>query len=252
MTRLCRQSAIIILIISSLYSCGVYRQNIVNTPHFTAKNQAQIGVHISFSGYDIQTSYSITNKIGLLANYSTLGTKRKDYSSTNYSIDRHYFSEFGLGYYSLKDVTKIREVFILAGQGMTSRFSTGGSNTSNISATTTPYFENSSSLNYTRFVLQADFGKREEKIEYSFSPRIFLINFYNIEDNNTLINSIQSKTFLWSDISLTAKYSFLKYFKINGQIHVTLPITGFHQAYFDSSPFNLSLGVLMNLPFHIE
>ena len=60
-----------------------------------------LGADISFTGYDCQASYALTNKIAVIANYGNISLKPAGastyYSSTNYSIDKHSFGEVGVG-----------------------------------------------------------------------------------------------------------------------------------------------------------
>lgn len=227
-------------------SCGLYRQNVVNTPLFESKNDLQIGGHLSTNGYDAQASYSLTNKIGILLNYTNLGVKRKEYSLINYTIDKHSFGEFGTGYYRKNKNGFTQEYFLLVGQGFSSRYATGGSVFTDSSSATTPYYSDFNSLYYNRYTLQSDFGKTNGPLTYVFTPRLFLLNFYGIKDFKTDQTNVIARTYVWSDLSLTVRYNFLNYFTLSSQMGLTLPVTGIHDSYFQSSPVNLSLGVLVH------
>lgn len=227
-------------------SCGVYRQNVVNTPVFTAKNELQVGAYCGSNGLDGQLSYSLTNSIGLILNYNDIGVKKKEFSSTNYTIDKHYFGEFGAGYYRKNNNGIRSEFFFLAGQGFSSKYSTGGTLLGDSTSSMTPFYADFKSLYYNRFVLQSDFGKINGAFEYVFTPRLFLVNFYGINDVNTNYSNTFPRSYAWSDFSFSLRYSFLNYFKFSGQVGVTLPITGIHDSYFASSPLNVSFGLVVN------
>jgi hypothetical protein len=89
----------LIVLLTGLTSCGPYRQNVVNAPLMQQKGQTQISGHVSFNGLEGQAAYALTNKIALLANYSDMGLQKKEYSSVNYEIKKHYFREIGAGVY---------------------------------------------------------------------------------------------------------------------------------------------------------
>jgi hypothetical protein len=78
-------------------ACGIYRQNVTNVPLFKEKGEAQISGNISFTGYDGQIAYSLTDKFGLISNLSMTGVKKTIYSSVNYKELNHSFLEIGAG-----------------------------------------------------------------------------------------------------------------------------------------------------------
>jgi hypothetical protein len=226
-------------------SCGIYRQNVVNVPLMQQKGQAQISGHIGLTGYDCQAAYALTKHVGFIANYSDLGTKRENYSSTNYSILKHNFGEIGCGYYNKNTNSWISEFFLVAGKGITSGSGAGGDN---IPGHTPPYTY-FNSANYNRFLIQADFGKSTGKLEYSFSPRVFVINYYNISNSQNDSYKHLPNTFIWTDYALTLRYNPIKSIKISGQIGLTLPITGYKAVFYEASPFNCSIGLIANMNF---
>ena len=235
----------ILLCAVGLSSCGIYRQNVVNVPLMQQKHQTQLGAHIGFTGYDGQASYALTNHIGLLANYSDLGTKRVSFSTVNRSIDKHNFGEAGAGYYAKNKTGWTYEFFILAGTGMSSHFVTGGDT---IAGHTQP-FTNLRTAHYDRFVLQADLGKSTQQLRFAFTPRIFFIHYYNIRDTETDRYKNFPSTYLYADLAVTLQYKLLKYLMVSTQVGLTAPITGFKVGYYESSPFNCSLGLILNMNF---
>lgn len=217
-----------------LNSCDLYRQNVVNTPFFEEKGQVQAGGHIGFAGYDGQVAVSVSNKLAVLGNYSTSNFVT-NYASSNFSKLNHQFYEFGFGHFRKTSNDLIHEYFLLVGQGST-----------NMQTTTT----NSlwiRSADYTRITLQADFGKVANKIEYGLTSRLFLIDYHAIVDTQNDSYKTTPHTFLMSDLSFSFRYSPIKYVKIASQVSLTLPVTGIKYAYYQPSPFNASLGVVLNL-----
>ena len=234
---------IVFLIIGLVFtSCGIYRPNIVNVPLMENKGQAQLSSHISFNGYDCQGAYALTDKIALIANYNNLGIKREG-TTTNYSIQKHAFAEIGAGCFKKGTKGKLIEFFFIAGNGVTSRFVTGGDTL----AGNIPSFTNFRKAEYSRFLVQADIGKRFKKFEYAFSPRILFIHYYNIEDNSTDQFKELPTSYLYSDLALTGRFNFHKHFKISGQLGITIPITGYKAAYYEASPLNCGIGLIFDM-----
>lgn len=232
--------SITLLTFIALSSCGIYRQNVVNVPLIKQKGQAQISGHIGFTGLDGQASYSLTKNIALLSNYSEVIKKTKENS-----IFKHNFGEIGLGYYKKKSNVKIRELFLVVGNGTHSSNSFGGDT---LTSYTLPYTY-INKANYNRFLLQYDFGRTNKKFESAFSPRIFIINYYNVYNTQNLGYLNLPSTYLWSDATLTLRYKPLKQLIISGQISVTIPITGYKAGYYEASPINCSIGLIINLNF---
>ena len=232
-----------VIILAVLSSCGIYRQNVVNVPLMQHQGQVQLGGHIGFTGYDFQASGALTKHIGLIANYSNTGTNRNVYTPINYDTFKHSFKEAGAGYYTKNPKGLISEYFLIFGKGISSREGAGG-----VAPDVLPGpYKYSRSANYNRFLFQADFGKSIDKLEYSFSPRIFVLNFYNITDSQNDAYKQLPNTFVWTDYALTMRYMIIKNIKIAGQITFTIPLTGYKAGYYEASPVNGSIGLLVNL-----
>ncbi len=240
-----RKYSLIFLIFIGLSSCGIYRQNVVNVPLMQQKRQTQIGAHVGFTGYDAQGSYALTNHIGIIANYNDMGTKEVVYSKVNHSVDKHNFGEFGAGYYLKNKSGWIMEFFALAGKGYSSHLVYGGDT---IPGHTAP-FTYLRTGNYYRFLIQADFGKSYEKFKFALTPRIFLNQYYKINDTQTDIYKHLNNTYLYADLEATVQYKLLKYLMLSGQAGLTIPVTGYNVSYYEFSPFNCSLGLILNLNF---
>ena len=220
-------------------SCGLYRQNVVNVPILKQKGQTQIGGHASFTGVDGQASYAITKNVALMANYSNIGTKKISYSSVNFSIDKHYFGEGGIGYFKKTSKDLFMDFFLIAGNGMTSNFVQGLDTVKKI---TTQYRQ----AFYNRYCFQVDFGRIKDKLEYAFTPRVMVVNYFNMSDSEVNTYKGLPDVYIYADMSLTLRYSLLKFLKLTGQLNATLPITGLKSGYYEFSPFNCSLGLIFN------
>ena len=225
-----------------LTSCGLYRQNVVNVPLFQEKGQIQAGAHIGGTGYDAQVGFSVTDKIAVIGNYNS-NKKTTNYSSTNSSYFNHNLYEFGLGHYRKTSSGLIHEYFLNFGQGSTLMNSTRADTIYGHSG----LYLYSKSAKYTRIMLQADFGKIVRNFEYAISPRLFVLDFHSVIDTENTSPLNIPHTFLWSDLAFTFRYCPTSFLKLSGQVSCTLPITDFKQGYYDASPFNASVGLILNL-----
>jgi hypothetical protein len=232
---------VLIILLTGLFSCGIYRQNVVNAPLMEKKGQTQLSGHKSFNGLEGQAAFALTNHIALLANYSNLGTEDKIYSPINYEIRKHHFKEIGAGVYKKTTSGQIQELYVLAGKGMTSRFVMGKNQAGVIDST---YQE----VDYNRFAIQADFGNKSNKAEHVFTPRLLGVHYYNIVDNATNDYQDLSNFHIYAEGAVTARYRLLRFLMISGQTCFTLPLT--HPKgndYYGFSPFNGSIGLILDI-----
>ncbi len=223
-------------------SCGIYRQNVINAPLIQEKGQTQVSGSVGFTGYDLQLAFALTNKIAVLANYSDLGTKREDFSSINFIIDKHHFYEIGAGYFKKNTKGLISEYFLNVGRGMTSHYYQGMDNAQKLS-------NSFQQVSYNRYCLQADYGQIKCNWEYVVSPRLLLVNYYDISDNSNDAYRAEANTFLYADLTSTIRYKFLRYFKVSAQVNATLPVTGYNSVYYSFSPFNANVGLMIDCNF---
>ena len=233
----------IIPIFTLISSCGIYLQNTVNVPLMEHAGQLQIAAHESFNGPEGQASYSITKNIGAMANYQNKGEKRTDFSTVNYEINKHYFGEVGVGIYDFKkDDSKknYKDLFFLAGQGMTSHYVQGlDSSQKNISV----QFRQAT---YNRYCVQGDFAQKINRLTVAFSPRIFLISYFDIIDSTGSSYKKSPNMFVRAELAFTTRYHFTKNIAAMWQACITLPLME-NGSYDDFSPFNFSVGLNINL-----
>ncbi|MBD0332248.1 MAG: hypothetical protein ICV66_06295 [Chitinophagaceae bacterium] len=232
----------LVVLLIGLFSCGIYRQNVVNAPLMQQKGQTQLSGHISFNGWEGQAAYALTNKIAVLANYGDMGIKKELYSSINYETRKHHFKEIGAGMYKKTAAGRIRELFVFAGKGMTSHFIMGRTATGAISAT-------NQEVDYSRFAIQADAGSKNKNLEYVLTPRLLAVHYYNIVDNARSDYQNLSNFHIYAEGAVTLRYPILKFLMISGQACATLPLThsGGYNYYYEFSPFNGSIGLIFNI-----
>ncbi len=236
-----------LLLIFVLSSCGIYRQNVVNVPLIQQKGQLQLGVHHSFSGPEAQVCYAPVKNVALMANYYNNGSQTTTYvKDINYTIDKRYFGELGIGLYKKPKGPNgyLSEVFFLVGKGVNSHFWQGLDSLKTIS---TEFRQ----VSYNRFCVQADLGKSYRKTQFAISPRLFFINYYDISDPQTDRYAHLANNYLYFETALTMRFTLVRFLVLSAQTCITVPLTDFNERrynyYYDFSPFNVSLGLIMNL-----
>lgn len=231
----------LIVLLFGLFSCGIYRQNVVNAPLMQQKGQTQIGGHVSFNGLEGQAAYALTNKTALLANYSNLGAVKEEYSSINYAVRKRDLKEIGAGLYKKTASGKLRELFILAGKGMTAHFVMGRNPAEVITGT-------NQRVDYSRFALQADFGNKNKKLERVITSRLLSVHYYNIVDDTRNDYQNISNFHIYAEGAVTLRYPIFTFLMISGQVCATLPVTHAkgYNYYYDFSPLNASIGLLFS------
>jgi hypothetical protein len=229
----------------SVSSCGLYRQNVINVPIVQKKGQLQVGSHLSLNGcFDGQASFTPTNKLTLLANYSAYVFRNGDVFRNIENVNgNHHFIEVGTGYYQKKKNGRINDIFLLVGNGYTSKsIQTRDTLLGSVKSNT-----NTQAVNYNRFVLQADIIKKYKNNSIAFTPRILAVNYYNAKDDGTNIGAHNSNTYFYTEGAMTFGVNAFRSIYINGQIGLTVPITGGSLAFYEFSPINCSVGLTYSL-----
>ena len=226
-----------LMILPSLFllnSCGLYRQNVVNVPLFEKKGQAQVGGHLSFTGKNLQLGYSVANNFGVLANYSSLSYK-ETYSKNNFERFTNDFKEIGVGYFRNKTDKPYFDVYFLAGNR--------NSKKEGIYIGTYSF----KSINYNRFAIQTDFRLSKGIVELAVSPRVFMLYLYNYRqtDGDPTFSNIGKITY-WGEVAVTTKFRIFKFLKVVMQSGITGPTSFAINNFLETSPFNFSLGTILN------
>ena len=166
----------ILLLLVVLSSCApIYVPNIRNSPMFTKGGEFQAAMQVG-NGYDVQTAMSITNNIGLMANYAYINRDRFDPDNQD-DYHRHRLFEGGLGYFKNEE-TMFLEVFVGYGKGEGSsydQFSFFGPQS--IQATG----------KYERYFIQPAFGMNKKMMHVSFVPRISIVDFTEFSNGATSV-----------------------------------------------------------------
>lgn len=163
-----------------------YTPNAQNVPMFNARNQANImagyRLGVYSRGWDIQSAYSITDHIGIMANYNHFGAQYTEWDYGTVIFDDGHFRgnlfEFGLGYF-----TTLPDEFVVEAYG--------GAGWGNINNEFSDYFSQlESEVNYNRYFVQPAICWRHTNIGLAFSTRFCVVNYmsYTLRDPQNQYN----------------------------------------------------------------
>jgi hypothetical protein len=165
-----KKSALLFFFFSSC--APVYVPNIRNSPMFQNAGELQGAVQVG-NGYDGQTAASLTNHMGVMANYSYIDRKG---SAGNEFLKSRYF-EGGFGYFG-NNSRMFLELFAGYGIGRSSghdSYDFLGTNTSGGTG------------RYQRYFIQPAFGYNKGVMNVSFVPRFSVVDFTEFSSGSTLI-----------------------------------------------------------------
>jgi hypothetical protein len=220
----------ILLLALVISSCApVYLPNIRNTPMFTKGGEFQLTGQVG-NGIDGQAAISVTNHIGLMANYSYINRNTANVSDEEDFL-RHKFFEGGIGYFG-QDENMFFEVF--AGYGKGEGFSSGN------------FFEvDNAEGKYERYFIQPAFGMNKKEIQLSFVPRISVVDFteYTLGSNTFAVNEDPKVFFEPGFVTRVNTASNHFFFTFQAGMSVSLS----EDIYFDHRRFQLATGIGIRL-----
>ena len=193
---------ILILCLLTITSCApAYIPNAINAPLLNNSGETQLTALFGVGGIEGQTSFAITNKIGLMVNVNY--SNNTNDSNSNYH--KHFFGEAGLGYY-FNSKTKIHfETFAGFGLGNVD-IKTNFLNTDIYTKCKTK-----------RIFLQPTVGFSSEFVDFSFTPRFV----YVIMKPDYLQYTTVNYPFIEPTGALRLGF---KYFFVTSQIGVSIPL----------------------------
>jgi hypothetical protein len=216
-------------------SCApVYTPNTVNAPLFEEKGDANLSLTTGTNGVDLQTSYAITEHIGVVANGSFSG--REGESDTS-GFHKHAFGELGGVYYL--PIGESGRFEILGG------FGSGNATTISHYNFFGPRKKKATGF-YHRFFMQMDLGLISKVFDGGLSIRAAHVNFHRFEtDDNKSKQNISS---LFMEPALTMRLGW-KYIKLHSQLGLSFPLQNPEQEYpgFDWQPFIFNIGIHLNM-----
>jgi hypothetical protein len=236
---------IFIVLLDSCMPC-YYAPNAQNVPLFTEKKQANgtFGFQLGTlsGGLNIQGALSVSDHIGLMANYNHFAGKAEagifiaDYSH-NFSGN---IGEFGLGYFMPFKSKCVFETY--AGLG-TSKITTDYQRSDG---------DGTSTLNTNSYFIQPAIGYYRKKVKLAFSSRFRLLDFKKVQYDPWLGNS--AKEFLIDlqnnpnpclfEPAFTVRVGG-EHVKFQAQIGLSVLIG--HSKINDYDPLNINIGVVFSL-----
>jgi len=168
----------------ALTSCApAYISNTRNVPLFGEANEFAGSVAIS-SGIDVQTAYSVSDHVALIANANAVFKKEKPEGKPSFNRD-HFFAEGGIGYFSRSKPMRFE---LFGGYGF-------GGGTSYESY----YFFQTGSenvilkANYNRIFIQPSIGTNKKKFNIMFTGRVSMVGFskFTTEDPSAQVKEFR-------------------------------------------------------------
>jgi len=220
---------IVLLIVAS--SCApVYVPNARNSPLFKKAGEFQGSMQLG-NGLDLQGAVSVTNHIGLMANYSYA-----DRNSTNFDPDddsgyhHHKFFEGGIGYYENQGAW-CYEIFAGYGRGEGASYDEyewWGAQ----SQRATGKFE--------RYFIQPAFGLNKKIMHVSFVPRISIVDFTEFS-SDVAVQPLNNDPDIFIEPAVIGKVNLMdNHIFFVFQAGFTVPVSS---TYFEYRPFQFSTGL---------
>jgi len=213
-------------------SCApVYVPNARNSPLFTRAGEFQSSIQFG-NGLDLQGAVSVTNHIGLMANYS-YGDRKGDPYDTDHLDDYHHHKLFegALGYYENQG-NWCYEVFAGYGRGEGASYDTyswWGSQAERATG------------KYERYFIQPAFGLNKKIMHVSFVPRISLVNFTEFT-NDVVSYPVDNDLRVFIEPAVIGRVNLMEnHMFFVFQAGVSFPATS--NLYYEYRPFQFSTGM---------
>jgi hypothetical protein len=226
----------ILLLALVVSSCApVYVPNIRNTPMFTKGGEFQLAGQAG-NGIDGQAALSVTNHIGLMANYSYINRNtavNQNAGNANDDEDflRHKFFEGGIGYFT-QDEDMFFEVF--AGYGKGEGYSSGNF-----------FGVKNASGKYERYFIQPAFGMNKKTVQFSFVPRISVVDFTEYTLGSSSIAVTEEPKIFFEPAFVTRVNTAGNHFFFTFQAGMSAALSD--DIYFDRRRFQFATGIGIRL-----
>jgi hypothetical protein len=195
---------------------------------FTKGGEFQASVQVG-NGIEGQSAFALTDHFGVMANYSYIDATDPE-NEQDYL--RHKFFEGGLGYYLNKD-DSFFEVFAGYGKG------NGTTYDSYNFLGTAEVLE--ATGRYHRYFLQPAFGLNKNDFQFSFAPRISMVDFYEFSTENVR-RAVREDPKLFFEPAVIGRVNFANnHMFVTFQAGASLGMS--EDVYFDRRDFLLSGGL---------
>jgi hypothetical protein len=226
---------LLILIALAATSCApTYISNSRNVPMFADGGEFAGSVALS-SGVDVQTAYSVTEHVALMANANIINQKSKTEDGQSFTRSNTFF-EGGLGYFSR---TKQSRFELFAGYGMGKR----------TSYETFYFFQNAVPLvadgTYSRIFIQPSIGTNKRKFNIAATLRVSMVNFteFQTEDPGAATPMFKPTDgyHVFIEPSLTTRFHLAGNLRGFFQLSVNKPVPD--DVYYTSVPVSAAIGI---------
>jgi hypothetical protein len=215
-----------------LSSCSpVYVPNVRNAALFRGAGEVQVSGHLG-NGVDLQSAVSVTDHIGVMANYEFVNRN----SEKDDSYIKHKFWEGGVGYYENADKL-CYEIFAGYGKGE-------GTNYDNYSDLFTAPADVLATGKYQRFFVQPSIGSNHRIFNWIFSARFSYVDFEEfIYDGR---RATFSDPAIFMEPSFTGRINFGQS-PIYTQFQTGFSVSTQGTTVYDYAPFHFSFGFGLRL-----
>lgn len=222
----------LLLFILVLSSCApVYIPNVRNSPMFTKAGEFQASAQLG-NGLDLQSALSVSNQIGIMANYSYADRGSLDPNNPD-EFHKHKLFEGGVGYFNNTGNVSY-EFFVGYGKGEGSSYDQY------------EFFGTQSSAatgRFKRYFVQPAIGYNKSDFHFSFVPRIAIVDFYEFTNSlsgTALSINEDAKVFIEPAICSRANFSENRAFFT---LQAGFSISASKNVYFEHRPFQFSFGL---------
>jgi hypothetical protein len=221
----------LILIVLIATSCApVYVPNARNSPMFTKAGEFQGSMQLG-NGLDLQGAVSVTNHIGLMANYSFADRNTKNYDPDDENgYHYHRFFEGAIGYFE-NEGNWCYEIFAGYGRGEGAsydQYEWWGTQRERATG------------KFERYFIQPAFGLNKKIMHVSFAPRISIVDF-NEFSNDFITYPIDDNPKVFIEPAVIGRVNLMdNHLFFVFQAGVSVPVTS---VYYEYRPIQLSTGM---------
>lgn len=187
------------------------------------------------SGIDVQTAYSLTDNVAVMANANIISQKSSTDNDVSYTRKNTFF-EGGVGYFNR---TKTRRFELFAGYGMGKR----------TSYETFYFFQNAVPLvadsKYTRIFFQPSIGTNKRKFNIAATLRVSMVNFNEFQTKDPAAATPTFKPtdgiHVFIEPSLTTRFHLAGNLRGFFQLSLNQPVPD--DVYYTSVPLSAAIGI---------
>ena len=226
---------LVVVVAFAATSCApTYLSTSRNVPMFAEAGEFAGSVAIS-TGVDLQTAYSVSDNVALMANASVISQNGSTDDDVSFKR-KNTFVEGGIGYFAR---TKTRRFEIFAGYGMGSR----------TSYESFYFFQNNVPLiadsKYSRIFIQPSIGTNKKKFNIAATLRVSMVNFtqFTTDDPTAVVPMYKPNEgiHVFLEPCVTARFHLAGNLRGFFQLGVNQPVPD--DVYYTSVPIQAAIGI---------